>query len=83
MRSIDKRWNEQDYIQSMDRIRMKLKISMEYVPNEILNHDIKLIRATSEFRSDIGTSMAHDYEISKYASENIFVLNMKVIIKNI
>lgn len=37
------------------------------------NHDIKLIRATSGFASDIGTSMAHDYEMSKYVSGNTFI----------
>lgn len=62
------------FIDSIDRIRRKIRMVKDYQPNEKLNQDVMLIRATSGFTSLTNQVTNHDYDLNKYVSGIVSVV---------
>lgn len=69
-------YDDKDYIDAIDRTRFKFKLIHDYTPNQYLNQDALLIRATTGFTPEIEQSMAHDYELSKYVTGKVSVIKL-------
>lgn len=65
------KYTDDDYIKSMDRFRRKYKMIIDYDPSEILNRDVKLIRALSGVQQRARGSLGEDYNLSKHVSGKV------------
>ena len=68
------KYTDDDFIESMDRIRRRYKMIYDYQPMKSLNQDVLLIRASDSIKIQSDEAFDHDYDLSKHVSGNVSVI---------